>query len=67
MVALGASKICPNFEVHYSYLERLEDILRHADLGIEEQRKLEDRVFRLGRISMKMSSYRAALERGSIT
>jgi len=36
-------------EVHYSCLERLEDDLRHADLGIEERCELEDRVLRLRR------------------
>ena len=34
-------------EAHYSCLERLEDDLRHADLGIEERCELEDRVLRL--------------------
>jgi hypothetical protein len=34
-------------EAHYSCLERLEDDLRHADLGIEERCALEDRVLRL--------------------
>jgi hypothetical protein len=36
-------------EVHYSCLERLEDDLRHADLGIEERCELEDRIIRLRR------------------
>ena len=36
-------------EAHYSCLERLEDDLRHADLGIEERCKLEERVLRLRR------------------
>jgi hypothetical protein len=36
-------------EAHYSCLERLEDDLRHAELGIEERCKLEDRVLRLRR------------------
>jgi hypothetical protein len=36
-------------EAHYSCLERLEDDLRHADLGIEERGELEDRVLRLRR------------------
>ena len=36
-------------EAHYSCLERLEDDLRHADLGIEERCELEDRVLRLRR------------------
>ena len=31
-------------EAHYSGLERLEDDLRHADLGIEERCELEERV-----------------------
>jgi hypothetical protein len=34
-------------EAHYSCLERLEDDLRHADLGIEERCELVDRVLRL--------------------
>ena len=34
-------------EAHYSCLERLEDDLRHADLGIEERCELKDRVLRL--------------------
>jgi hypothetical protein len=36
-------------EAHYSCLERLEEDLRHADLGIEERCELEDRVLRLRR------------------
>jgi hypothetical protein len=36
-------------EAHYSCLERLEDDLRHADLGIEERCELRDRVLRLRR------------------
>jgi hypothetical protein len=36
-----------DLEAHYSCLERLEDDLRHADLGIEERCELEDRVLRL--------------------
>ena len=36
-------------EAHYSCLERLEDDLRNADLGIEERCELEDRVLRLRR------------------
>jgi hypothetical protein len=36
-------------EAHYSCLERLEDDLLHADLGIEERCQLEDRVLRLRR------------------
>jgi hypothetical protein len=36
-------------EAHYSCLERLEDDLRHADLGIEERCELEYRVLRLRR------------------
>ena len=38
-----------DLEAHYSCLERLEDDLRHAELGIEERCKLEDRVLRLRR------------------
>jgi hypothetical protein len=34
-------------EAHYSCLERLEDDLHHADLGIEERCELEDRVLHL--------------------
>jgi hypothetical protein len=34
-------------EAHYSCLERLEDDLRHANLGIEERCELEERVLRL--------------------
>jgi hypothetical protein len=34
-------------ETHYSCLERLEDDLRHANLGIEERCELEDRVLAL--------------------
>jgi hypothetical protein len=36
-------------EAHYSCLERLEDDLRHADLGIEERCELEERILRLRR------------------
>jgi hypothetical protein len=36
-------------EAHYSCLERLEDDLRHANLGIEERCELRDRVLRLRR------------------
>ena len=36
-------------EAHFSCLERLEDDLRHADLGVEERCELEDRVLRLRR------------------
>jgi hypothetical protein len=36
-----------DLEAHYSCLERLEDDLRHADLGIEERCELEDRLLRL--------------------
>jgi hypothetical protein len=36
-------------EAHHSCLERLEDDLRHANLGIEERCELEDRVLRLRR------------------
>jgi hypothetical protein len=38
-----------DLEAHYSCLERLEDDLRHADLGIEERQELRDRVVRLRR------------------
>ena len=38
-----------DLEAHYSCLERLEDDLRHADLGIEERCELKDRVLRLRR------------------
>ena len=38
-----------DLEAHYSCLERLEDDLCHADLGIEERCELEDRVLRLRR------------------
>jgi hypothetical protein len=38
-----------DLEAHYSCLERLEDDLRHANLGIEERCELEDRVLRLRR------------------
>jgi hypothetical protein len=40
-------------EAHYSCLERLEDDLRHADLGIEERCELEDRVLRFHRPSLR--------------
>jgi hypothetical protein len=36
-------------EAHYSCLERLEDDLRQADLGIEERCELENRLLRLRR------------------
>jgi hypothetical protein len=36
-------------EAHYSCLERPEDDLRHADLGIEERCELEERVLALRR------------------
>jgi hypothetical protein len=36
-------------EAHYSCLQRLEDDLAHADLGIEERCELEERVLRLRR------------------
>ena len=36
-------------EAHYSCLERLEDDLRHANLGVEERCELEDRILRLRR------------------
>jgi hypothetical protein len=38
-----------DLEAHYSCLERLEDDLRHADLGIEERQELRARVLRLRR------------------
>jgi hypothetical protein len=38
-----------DLEAHYSCLERLEDDLRHANLGIEERCELEERVLRLRR------------------
>jgi hypothetical protein len=41
-------------EAHYSCLERLEDDLRHANLGIEERCELEEHVLRLRR---KLSLY----------
>ena len=37
-------------ESHYSCLERLEDDLRHPDLGIEKRCELEERVLRLRRL-----------------
>ena len=43
------TKLDDLLEAHYSCLERLEDDLRHADLGIEERCELEDRVLRLRR------------------
>jgi hypothetical protein len=43
------TKLDDLLEAHYSCLERLEDDLRHADLGMEERCKLEDRVLRLRR------------------
>jgi hypothetical protein len=37
-----------DLEAHYSScLERLEDDLRHANLGVEELCELEDRILRL--------------------
>jgi hypothetical protein len=36
-----------DLEAHYSCLERLEDDLRHDNLGIEERCELEDRVLSL--------------------
>jgi hypothetical protein len=36
-------------EIHYSCLERLEDDLLHANLGIEERCELEERIVRLRR------------------
>jgi hypothetical protein len=41
------TKLDDLLEAHYSCLERLEDDLRHAQLGIEERCELEDRVLRL--------------------
>jgi hypothetical protein len=41
------TKLDDLLEAHYSCLERLEDDLRHADLGIEERCEFEDRVLRL--------------------
>jgi hypothetical protein len=38
-----------DLEAHYACLERLEDDLRHADLGIEERSELKDRILRLRR------------------
>jgi hypothetical protein len=38
-----------DLEAHYSCLERLEDDLRHADLGIKVRCELEERVLRLPR------------------
>jgi hypothetical protein len=38
-----------DLEAHYSCLERLEDDLRHSDLGIEERCELAERVLRLRR------------------
>jgi hypothetical protein len=43
------TKLDDVLEAHYSCLERLEDDLRHADLGIEERCELKDRVLRLRR------------------
>jgi hypothetical protein len=43
------TKLDDLLEAHYSCLERLEDDLRHANLGIEERCELEDRVLRLRR------------------
>jgi hypothetical protein len=36
-----------DLEAHYSCLERLEDDLRHTNLGLEERCELADRVLRL--------------------
>ena len=36
-----------DLEAHYSCLERLEDDLRHAELGTEERCELADHVLRL--------------------
>jgi hypothetical protein len=38
------TKLDDLLEAHYSCLERLEDDLHHADLGIEERCELENRV-----------------------
>ena len=38
-----------DLEAHYSCLERLEDDLRHADLGVEERCELEEHIIRLRR------------------
>jgi hypothetical protein len=38
-----------DLDAHCSCLERLEDDLRHADLGIEQRQELLDRVLRLRR------------------
>jgi hypothetical protein len=43
------TKLDDLLEARYSCLERLEDDLRHADLGIEERCELEDWVLRLRR------------------
>jgi hypothetical protein len=43
------TKLDDVLEAHYSCLERLEDDLRHADLGIEERQELRDRVLALRR------------------
>ena len=43
------TKLDDLLEAHYSCLERLEDDLRHADLGIEERCELKERVLRLHR------------------
>lgn len=44
-----ATKPYDLLKAHYSCLERLEDDLRHADVGIEERCELEERVLRLRR------------------
>jgi hypothetical protein len=36
-------------EAHFACLARLEDDLRHADLGIEERCELEDHILRIRR------------------
>jgi hypothetical protein len=43
------TKLDDLLEAHYSCLERLEDDLRHANLGIEERCELEERIVRLRR------------------
>jgi hypothetical protein len=43
------TKLDDLLEAHYACLERLEDDLRHADLGIEERCELEDRLLRFRR------------------
>jgi hypothetical protein len=43
------TKVDDLLEAHYSCLERLEDDLRHEDLGVEERQELRDRVLWLRR------------------